>query len=69
MCRISEIETEKTDLLTKVDELMKLHRLKYPPCDCSLPFREGEKESNDEINGLFSKINALVSEKRKITKN
>jgi len=68
MNRIEQIQIEKTELLAQVDILKKEHLKNYPICDCSLPFRLGEKDSKQRINNLFSKINSLVIEKNKLKK-
>lgn len=68
MDRIAEIDTEKNNLLNEVNSLTEKHRAKYPACDCSLPFRAGEKESNEKISDLFSRINTLVIVKNNLKK-
>lgn len=63
---ISELNIQRSELLLKFDELVKIKKKLYSNVDISLPMSEHEKSLNKELSLIGSKMNAINVEKRKI---
>lgn len=61
---IKEISVQKTELLTKVSELVKSKRDLYGKIDIAQPKSNEEKHLDLQIAAIYSKINQLVKLKR-----
>jgi 8-oxo-dGTP diphosphatase len=65
---LEELEAKKTVLLKQVEPLAQLKKKLYSKVDIESPKSEEEKKLDKKIIDLFSEINSIVHEKRKIKK-
>lgn len=63
---VQELDNKKAELLNKAAELSKLKNKLYSNMDIESPMSADEKELNNKIASIYSKINAIVIEKRKL---
>jgi hypothetical protein len=63
---IQEIDAKKTNLLNEVNVLVALKKKMYSNVDIESPMSQHEKELDIQIASIFSEINSLVLQKRKL---
>ena len=63
-----ELESAKQTLLNEVKELITLKKQLYSNVDIESPMSTEEKELNNQIANIWSQINSIVIEKRKLIK-
>ena len=61
-----DLTDRKNQLLNQVDEMVKLHKSKYSGIDISQPKSDEEKNSDKQIAALYSQINTIVKQLRKL---
>ena len=61
-----ELDTKKAELLNKANELTSLKKKLYSNIDIESPMSKEEKELNNKIASIYSQINQIVIEKRKL---
>lgn len=64
---IKDLDKAKNDLLKKVDVLISKKKKLYSNVDIESPMSADEKKLDKDIADLFSQINTLVLQKRKVT--
>ena len=65
---ISELDKQKNILLSEVEPLIKLQKKLYSNVDITTPLSQHEKELKEKIQNIFSQINQIVFQKRKLLK-
>lgn len=63
---IIELENEKQELLLEVNQLVSLKNKLYSNIDITTKMTENEKQLNNKISNIYSRINEIVKLKRKI---
>lgn len=63
---IADLDKKKWELIKQVDDLILIHKRLYSNMDITSPKCEKEKALDREISGLFSQINEIILEKRKL---
>ena len=63
-----ELESAKQTLLNEVQKLVTLKKQLYSNVDIESPMSTEEKELNNQIANIWSQINSIVIEKRKLIK-
>jgi hypothetical protein len=66
---LQEINNRRQELNNEVEPLVKLKKKLYSNIDISQPMSKEEKELNTKIANIFSELNSLVIEKRKLMGN
>ncbi len=64
---IAALDKKKSELSKQKDELILIHKRLYSNMDITSPKCEKEKALDREISILFSQINEIILEKRKLT--
>lgn len=65
---IEQLDQRKELLLKEVEPLVKLKKKLYSNMDITSPMSTEEKDLNNKINSIFSEINSIILEKRKLKK-
>lgn len=65
---LKQIETKRVMLLIKVDKLTSQKKKLYSNMDITSAMSKHEKELTKEIADVFSELNKLVGEKKKLLK-
>ena len=60
------LNNKKLIYINRVDKLIKLKKCLYENIDISEPMGKKEKQLNTLISNLFSEINLIILEKRKL---
>lgn len=60
------LNDKKLIYINRVDKLIKLKKCLYENIDISEPMSKKEKQLNTLISNLFSEINLIILEKRKL---
>jgi hypothetical protein len=63
---IQELDNKKAELLNKAAELSQMKNILYSNMDIESPMSVDEKELNNKIASIYSEINTIIIEKRKI---
>lgn len=63
-----QLDQKRFQLLNEVEPLIKLKKKLYSKVDITSPMSEDEKQLNNKINSIFSEINSIILEKRKLKK-
>lgn len=63
---IKDLDKVKTDLLKKVDVLIAKKKKLYSNVDITTPMSSDEKQLDKDIQSIFSQIQSLIQQKRKI---
>ena len=63
MKTLKALETEKTELLQKVNSLRVIKKLNYSNMDVESPMSKEEKKLNSNIAAVYSRLNQIVKEK------
>lgn len=63
---LKQIDEKKAKLLLKVDKLTKEKKKLYSKMDITSAMSKHEKELTKEIADIFSELNKLVAEKKKL---
>lgn len=64
--KLKKINEKKDALMRQVDKLVALKKQTYKNIDISSPMSKEEKDLDKEIANLYSEINQLIMEKRRI---
>ena len=69
MASLQELENEKQQLLKQADLLMAKKKKLFAHVDIESPVSKEEKELNQQISSIFSRINTIVIQKRELKKS
>jgi len=64
--RLLELDTKKAELLNRANELTSIKKKLYSNVSIESPMSAEEKELNSQIANIYSQINSIVIEKRKL---